>query len=63
MTDMVKCRVCDCLAPLGTVECPDCGAPLPQEIPKEPPQPVEAARPAEGEGPREQAATKKRNEF
>lgn len=35
MTETVKCRVCGCEAPLGTAECPDCGAPLPQEHPKE----------------------------
>lgn len=35
MTETVKCRVCDCLSPLGTSECPDCGAPLPRELPKE----------------------------
>lgn len=35
MTETVQCRVCGCLAPLGTAECPDCGAPLPRELPKE----------------------------
>lgn len=35
MTETVKCRVCGCLSPLGTAECPDCGAPLPQELPRE----------------------------
>lgn len=35
MTEMVTCRVCGCLSPLGTAECPDCGAPLPQELPRE----------------------------
>lgn len=41
MTKQVKCRVCDCLSPLGTAECPDCGAPLPRELPREP-EPVTA---------------------
>lgn len=35
MTETVKCRVCGCPSPLGTAECPDCGAPLPQELPRE----------------------------
>lgn len=35
MTETVKCRVCGCSSPLGTGECPDCGAPLPQERSKE----------------------------
>lgn len=40
MTETVQCRVCGCPAPLGTAECPDCGAPLPQELPKETPPPL-----------------------
>lgn len=35
MTETVKCRVCGCSSSLGTGECPDCGAPLPQERSKE----------------------------
>lgn len=35
MTDMVNCRVCGSPSPLGTGECPECGAPLPRELPKE----------------------------
>lgn len=50
MTETVKCRVCDCLSPLGTAECPDCGAPLPQELPREEtPAPVQTAEAAVGE--------------
>lgn len=48
MTDTVKCRVCGLASPLGTAECPDCGAPLPQELPKTPEPtvaPVEEAAP------------------
>lgn len=35
MTELITCRVCGCSSPLGTEECPDCGAPLPQERSKE----------------------------
>lgn len=50
MTETVKCRVCGCLSPLGTAECPDCGAPLPQELPREEtPAPVQTAEAAVGE--------------
>lgn len=53
MTGTVQCRVCGCLAPLGTAECPDCGAPLPQELPKETPPPLsEAAEDARPEARR-----------
>lgn len=57
MTETVKCRVCDCLSPLGTVECPDCGAPLPRELPKEetplPPSEAEDAQPEAGRNKKE----------
>lgn len=43
MTETVKCRVCGCPSPLGTAECPDCGAPLPRELPKETPPPLSEA--------------------
>lgn len=32
MTEFVTCKVCGCQAPLGGLECPDCGAPLPTEV-------------------------------
>lgn len=57
MTETVKCRVCDCLSPLGTSECPDCGAPLPRELPKEetplPPSEAEDAQPEAGRNKKE----------
>lgn len=44
MTGLVTCRVCGFEAPLGTAECPECGAPLPTKI--EPPaQPVPTTEP------------------
>ncbi len=57
MTETVQCRVCGCLAPLGTAECPDCGAPLPRELPKEetplPPSEAEDAQPEAGRNKKE----------
>lgn len=51
MTETVQCRVCGCPSPLGTAECPDCGAPLPRELPrKETPGP-EAAQTEETAAP------------
>lgn len=50
MTETVRCRVCGRPSPLGTAECPDCGAPLPQELPKEEtPAPAQTAEAAAGE--------------
>lgn len=44
MTELVTCRVCGFEAPLGTAECPECGAPLPTKI--EPPATAEPLSPA-----------------
>lgn len=44
MTGLVTCRVCGFEAPLGTAECPECGAPLPAKI--EPPAAAEPPSPA-----------------
>lgn len=44
MTELVTCRVCGFESPLGTVECPECGAPLPTKI--EPPVTAEPPSPA-----------------
>lgn len=44
MSEQVTCRVCGCECPLGTAECPDCGAPLPQTPTSAAP---EAAAPAD----------------
>lgn len=44
MTGLVTCRVCGFEAPLGTAECPECGAPLPTKI--EPPVTAESPSPA-----------------
>lgn len=44
MTDLVTCRVCGFEAPLGTAECPECGAPLPTKV-EAPAQPVSTTEP------------------
>lgn len=65
MTDAVKCRVCGREAPLGTLECPDCGAPLPRELPRAPQPPSAAEKADQGartpaKGPKETSPKRRR---